>query len=53
MSIWRDAASKRLAAPQAADVDLAADVFFSNNPSRGGYRGTCTCPVLWHLALVV
>ena len=36
---WRDAVSNRPAAPQTADVDLAADVFFSNNPSRGGYRG--------------
>ncbi len=33
---WRDAFSTRPAAPQAADIDLAADVFFSNNPSRGG-----------------
>jgi hypothetical protein len=36
---WRDAVSNRPAAPQAADVDIAADVFFSNNPSRGRYRG--------------
>ncbi len=36
---WRDAVSNRPAAPQAADVDLAADVSFTNNPSRGGYRG--------------
>ena len=34
---WCDAFSNRLGAPQAADIDLAADVFFSNNPS--GYRG--------------
>ncbi len=40
---WRDAVSNRPAAPQTADVDLAADVFLSNNPSRGGYRG------IWHL----
>jgi hypothetical protein len=36
---WRDAVSNRPAAPQTADIDLAADVFLSNNPSRGGYRG--------------
>ena len=36
---WRDAASNRPAEPQAADVDLAADVFFSNNLSRG----------IWHI----
>ncbi len=36
---WRDAASNRPAAPQAADIDLAADVFFLNNPGRGSYRG--------------
>ncbi len=29
---WRDAVSNRPAAPQAADVDLAADVFFSGPP---------------------
>ncbi len=31
--------SYRPAAPKKADIDLAADVFLSNNPSRGGYRG--------------
>ena len=36
---WRDAVSNRPAAPQTVDIDLAADVFLSNNPSRGGYRG--------------
>ncbi len=28
---WHDAASNRPAAPQAADIDLAADFFFSNS----------------------
>ncbi len=36
---WRDAVSNLPAAPQTADIDLAADAFLSNNPSRGGYRG--------------
>ena len=36
---WRDAVSNRPAAPQTVDIDLATDVFLSNNPSRGGYRG--------------
>ncbi len=36
----RDAVSNRPAALQTADIDLAADAFLSNNPSRGGYRGT-------------
>ncbi len=36
---WVQHAYNRPAAPQAADIDLAADVFFSNNPGSGGYRG--------------
>ncbi len=36
---WRGAVSHRPAAPQTADIELASDVFLSNNPSRGGYCG--------------
>ena len=36
---WAQHIVDRPAAPHTADIDLAADVFLSNNPSRGGYRG--------------
>ena len=36
---WPNAVSNRPTAPEAADVDLAVNVFFSNNPGRGDYRG--------------